>query len=98
MTKKIIKPASTTRRKLIKSIGAGAGALVGANALPGWVGYSQAQSSEPIRIGFQVHRTGIGASYGRWYERVTNAAVKVINEGGGINGRKVEIVAEDDGT
>ena len=98
MTKKIIKPASTTRRKLIKSIGAGAGALVGANALPGWVGYSQAQSSQPIRIGFQVHRTGIGASYGRWYERVTNAAVNVINEGGGINGRKVEIVAEDDGT
>ena len=36
--------------------------------------------------------------YGRWYERTTTAAVKLINEGGGIAGRPVEIVAEDDGT
>ena len=56
------------------------------------------QTSEPIKIGFQVHRTGIGAAYGRWYGRTTEAAVKLINEGGGINGRMVEIVAEDDGT
>ncbi len=98
MSKKIIKPISKSRRKFIKNIGAGAGALAATSAMPGLVGYSQAQSSEPIRIGFQVHRTGIGASYGRWYERVTNAAAKVINDGGGINGRKVEIIAEDDGT
>jgi branched-chain amino acid transport system substrate-binding protein len=25
--------------------------------------------AEPIRLGFQLHRTGIGAAYGRWYER-----------------------------
>ena len=37
----------------------------------GSIGYAQAQTSEPIRIGFQVHRTGIGAAYGRWYERTT---------------------------
>jgi branched-chain amino acid transport system substrate-binding protein len=65
---------------------------------PGFVRYAQAQSSEPIRIGFQVHRTGIGAAYGRWYERTTTAAVKLINEQGGINGRPIEIIAEDDGT
>src|SRR5690606_26154097 len=59
---------------------------------------SQAQSSEPIRIGFQAHRTGIGASYGRWYERTTAAAIKAINDVGGINGRPVEIITEDDGT
>ena len=60
--------------------------------------YAQSQSSAPIKIGFQVHRTGIGAAYGRWYNRTTQAAVKLINDGGGINGRPVEIVAEDDGT
>jgi branched-chain amino acid transport system substrate-binding protein len=54
--------------------------------------------SGPLRLGFQVHRTGIGAVYGRWYERTTTAAVKLINEKGGIAGRQVEIVAEDDGT
>lgn len=61
-------------------------------------GYHQAQSAEPIRIGFQVHRTGIGAAYGRWYSRTTDAAVRKINAEGGINGRPVEIIAEDDGT
>jgi len=66
--------------------------------IPGLMRYSQAQSSEPIRIGFQVHRTGIGAAYGRWYDRTTEAAVARINAAGGINGRPVEIVAEDDGT
>lgn len=77
------------------------GALVGgvaAASLPLWARYSHAQTAAPIKIGFQVHRTGIGAAYGRWYDRTTQAAVKLINEGGGINGRMVEIVAEDDGT
>ena len=96
MANKIIKPYSRTRRNLLKA--AGAGVLVGAGALPGWVRYSQAQTSEPIRIGFQVHRTGIGAAYGRWYDRTTTAAAKLINDMGGINGRPLEIIAEDDGT
>jgi len=73
-------------------------AATGAAAGAGFVPYAQAQSSEPIKIGFQVHRTGIGAAYGRWYDRTTQAAVALINEQGGINGRPVEIVAEDDGT
>jgi branched-chain amino acid transport system substrate-binding protein len=77
------------------------GALAGgiaAASLPLWARYSHAQTAAPIKIGFQVHRTGIGAAYGRWYDRTTQAVVKLINEGGGINGRMVEIVAEDDGT
>jgi len=76
----------------------GLGAVAAIGTAPGFVRYAQAQSSAPIRIGFQAHRTGIGAAYGRWYERTTAAAVKLINEGGGINGRPIEIVTEDDGT
>ena len=53
---------------------------------------------KPIRLGFQVHRTGIGAAYGKWYERTTNAAVELINSHGGIGGRPIELVIEDDGT
>lgn len=86
---------ATTRRGALRTL---AGGAVGAATLPLWARYGQAQSSEPIRIGFQVHRTGIGAAYGRWYDRTTEAAVRLINDEGGINGRKVEIVAEDDGT
>lgn len=87
-----------TRRSAMKGLAVGAGAIAAGSTLPGFVRYSQAQSSEPIRIGFQVHRTGIGAAYGRWYDRTTQAATKAINDAGGINGRPVEIVAEDDGT
>jgi len=88
----------TSRRKLIKGIGAVAGAGAALGLMPGSMRYIQAQSSAPIKIGFQAHRTGIGASYGRWYERTTNAAVKLINDAGGINGRPIELVIEDDGT
>ena len=83
-----------TRRNVLTGLAA-AGA---ATTFPGFTPYVQAQSSAPIRIGFQVHRTGIGAAYGRWYDRTTTAAAKVINDAGGINGRPVEIIAEDDGT
>ncbi|WP_297768106.1 ABC transporter substrate-binding protein [uncultured Roseovarius sp.] len=84
----------TTRRGALSTLAGG----VAAASLPMWARYTHAQTAEPIKIGFQVHRTGIGAAYGRWYDRTTQAAVKLINDGGGINGRMVEIVAEDDGT
>ncbi|AID33749.1 branched-chain amino acid transport system substrate-binding protein [Mesorhizobium sp. USDA 4775] len=83
-----------TRRTALKGLAAGAGLAVA----PGFVRYSQAQSSAPIKIGFQSHRTGIGAAYGRWYEKTTAAAVKAINAAGGISGRQVEVIIEDDGT
>ena len=95
MTQKLIPPSGFTRRGALKTLGLGAGALAATTAMPGFI---QAQSSAPIRIGFQVHRTGIGASYGRWYDRTSQAAVKRINDAGGINGRMVELVPEDDGT
>ena len=93
---------NTPKSKLItpnrRTVLSGMAATTAAASLPGFVPYAQAQSSEPIKIGFQVHRTGIGAAYGRWYDRTTQAAANLINEAGGINGRPIEIVAEDDGT
>jgi branched-chain amino acid transport system substrate-binding protein len=86
--------ATPTRRDALRTLTAGAAAA----SLPLWARYAHAQSAAPIRLGFQQHRTGIGAAYGRWYGRATEAAARLINEGGGINGRPVEIVAEDDGT
>lgn len=83
-----------SRRTALKGLAAGAGLI----AAPDFVRYSQAQSSAPIKIGFQSHRTGIGAAYGRWYERTTAAAIRTINDAGGINGRPVEVIIEDDGT
>ena len=37
------------------------------------------RAAAPIKVGFQVHRTGIGAAYGRWYNRTTTAAARVIS-------------------
>ena len=91
-------PIHPGRRRALKTFAAGAGTVAASSMLPGLRGYSQAYSAEPIRIGFQVHRTGIGAAYGRWYDRTTEACVEKINAEGGINGRPIEIVAEDDGT
>lgn len=85
MTSKFKTPSLTTRRGALKTLGLGAGA---AASLPLWARYAGAQTSEPIKIGFQMHGTGIGATYGRWYDRATAAATKLINDAGGINGRR----------
>ena len=53
---------TTTRRTVLQGLAATA-------ALAATPRFVQAQTSEPIRLGFQLHRTGIGAAYGRWYER-----------------------------
>jgi hypothetical protein len=64
-------PLNPTRRSVLTGMAAGGALLTtGLGAR-----FAQAQSSEPIRIGFQLHRTGIGASYGRWYERTATAAL-----------------------
>ena len=92
-----------SRRTALKA----AGALVGAGVVGGaggfWPAASVSRASaqgarSPIKIGFQVHRTGIGAVYGRWYERTATAAANLINEMGGIAGRPIQLVPEDDGT
>ncbi|MGR3515004.1 MAG: ABC transporter substrate-binding protein [Paracoccaceae bacterium] len=85
---------SINRRSLIKT--AAAGGLLATTPLASR--FASAQSAAPIKIGFQQHSTGIGAAYGRWYGRTTEAAAKLINDAGGINGRPLEIIAEDDGT
>ena len=94
MTKLLI-GTNPSRRTVLQGLAGGAATGVGMLAMPRFV---QAQTSAPIKLGFQLHRTGIGASYGRWYERTAQAALNVINDGGGINGRPVEIVFEDDAT
>jgi len=98
MTDKIKTTSKMTRRSALLGLGAGTGAMAAAGVFPKSTGFAQAQSSAPIKIGFQKHATGIGAAYGRWYGATTDAAVKRINDNGGINGRPVEIVTEDDGT
>jgi len=58
----------------------------------------QPANTEPIKIGFFAPITSPAASAdGLSAENSAKLAVKLINEAGGINGRKVELVSYDDG-
>ena len=97
MSEKKINLVNRSRRSVIKNMGVVAATTAASPFIPALSGYAFG-SDAPIKIGMQAHRTGIGASYGRWYERVATATVALINEEGGINGRPVELIVEDDGT
>ena len=54
-----------------------------------------AQASGPIVIGHHCDLTGVISSWGFWHDKAAKAAVEIINQGGGIAGRKVELATED---
>lgn len=54
-----------------------------------------AQGSGPIVIGHHCDLTGVISSWGFWHDKAAKAAVEIVNAGGGIAGRKVELVTED---
>ena len=54
-----------------------------------------AQASGPIVIGHHCDLTGVISSWGYWHDKAAKAAVELINKGGGIAGRKVELATED---
>ncbi|MBN9600609.1 MAG: ABC transporter substrate-binding protein [Afipia sp.] len=54
-----------------------------------------AQASGPIVIGHHCDLTGVISSWGVWHDKCARAAVDIINQGGGIAGRKVELATED---
>jgi len=56
---------------------------------------ASAQASGPIVIGHHCDLTGVISSWGVWHDKAAKAAVEIINQGGGIAGRKVELVTED---
>src|SRR5437879_6626017 len=54
-----------------------------------------AQASGPLVIGHHCDLTGVISSWGYWHDKAAKAAVEIINKGGGIAGRKVELATED---
>jgi branched-chain amino acid transport system substrate-binding protein len=71
----------------------GAGAAFGISALPGW---AIAQGDGPIRIGIIIPLTGATSQFGATMSQAAQIAVAEINAAGGVRGRKVEVVIEDD--
>ncbi len=54
-----------------------------------------AQPAGPIKIGHHVELTGGFASWGYWHDKAGRKAAELINQGGGIAGRKIELITED---
>jgi branched-chain amino acid transport system substrate-binding protein len=55
-------------------------------------------TKEPIKIGAVLSLTGIAKNHGQNIREGIDLAVKEINERGGINGKKIKVIYEDDGT
>ncbi len=53
--------------------------------------------AQPIKIGVELPLTGYAAPYGEDAKRGAELAVDEINAAGGINGRKIDAIYEDDG-
>jgi branched-chain amino acid transport system substrate-binding protein len=76
----------TTRRTIL-----GAATLAGLS-LPSII---RAQDKEPIKIGSALPLTGSQAGYGKDFDTSMRMGAADVNAAGGVNGRKVEIVALD---
>jgi branched-chain amino acid transport system substrate-binding protein len=84
-----------TRRSFLEVALAGGAAASGAYVSLARDMSAFAQASGPIVIGHHCELTGGFASWGYWHNKAALAAAKVINESGGIAGRKLDLVTED---
>ncbi|MFP3953273.1 MAG: ABC transporter substrate-binding protein [Candidatus Acetothermia bacterium] len=81
------KTRSISRRGFLKLLGGGMASL----AFTG----GRAYGKSVVTIGLQVELTGGLATYGYWHLKSARAAVKKVNDEGGIGGREVKLVYGD---
>jgi branched-chain amino acid transport system substrate-binding protein len=72
-----------------------AGSAVGAVSLATGVASPAIAANEPIKVGYLPALTGPSSSTGVGMNRGIQLAVEEINNGGGINGRKIELISRD---
>src|SRR3954454_19985061 len=80
-----------TRRGLL-------GGIAGGVAAPALLRSAFAQSGSTVRIGMVLPVTGPAAEAGRYALNGAKLALDAINKGGGVLGKQVELVTEDDQT
>jgi branched-chain amino acid transport system substrate-binding protein len=85
-----------TRSKLSRVAPAIAVAVVGF-AAAGIAGETTGITDTTIKIGVITPITGVQAHYGASHKTVTELVAKEANAAGGINGRKIELIIEDEG-
>ncbi|MBA3254226.1 MAG: ABC transporter substrate-binding protein, partial [Burkholderiaceae bacterium] len=80
------------RRRLLKAIG-GAGATVAAQPFMSFPAIAQ---NVPVRIGVIAPKSGIAGTIGECGLRGTQFAVERMNASGGIAGRRIELIVEEE--
>src|SRR5215216_3380550 len=80
------------RRKILKAIG-GAGAVAAAQP---YLSFPALAQTGPLKVGIIAPKAGIAGTIGECGLRGTQFAVDRINAGGGIAGRKVELIVEEE--
>jgi branched-chain amino acid transport system substrate-binding protein len=83
---------NSNRRKALQAIG-GAGAAIAAQP---YLSFPAIAQSPPLRVGIIAPKAGIAGTIGECGLRGTSFAVDRINATGGIAGRKVELVIEEE--
>jgi branched-chain amino acid transport system substrate-binding protein len=61
-------------------------------------GGGKAAAKEPVKVGAILSLTGTYAGLGTPEKKVLEMEVARINDAGGVNGRKIDLIIEDDGT
>jgi branched-chain amino acid transport system substrate-binding protein len=62
----------------------------------GMLGCTEREKDKEIKIGAIIPLTGYAARYGQWIQEALELIKDEVNEDGGIKGRKLEIIYEDD--
>jgi branched-chain amino acid transport system substrate-binding protein len=83
---------NSNRRKVVQAIG-GAGAAIAAQP---YLSFPAIAQNQPLRVGIIAPKAGIAGTIGECGLRGTLFAVDRINASGGIAGRKVELVIEEE--
>ncbi len=83
---------NSNRRKVLKALGAGGAAI----AASPYLSFPAIAQNAPLRIGIIAPKAGIAGTIGECGLRGTLYAVERINAGGGIAGRKIELVVEEE--
>jgi branched-chain amino acid transport system substrate-binding protein len=83
---------NSNRRRIVQALG-GAGAVAAAQPYLSFPAFAQ---NAPLKIGIIAPKAGIAGTIGECGLRGTQFAVDRINAGGGIAGRKVELIVEEE--
>ena len=87
---------SVTRRKLLKSAAAVSALAASGQVFTGQVFAPAIAQNKPLRIGILAPRSGVAAGPGENGIRASQWTMEKFNAAGGIGGRKIELVIEEE--